>query len=201
MKELKTILDDELYVSNLNKNLKNGGVIAFVTDTVWGIGCIPESKLGVDKIYEIKGRDRSKPLILMSDKKENLIPYLENVDEYTKSIIDKYFPGALTVVMKKSNKTPDYITSNKDTVGIRIPDNEFFKRLCEVIDGGVLATTSANLSSQPAGKTFEEVKQSIGSMVDIIFEDYGYKCNGKESTVILLENNSFKILRQGSVFL
>ena len=80
MKELKTTLDKDL----LNKTLKNGGVIAFVTDTVWGLGCLPSSKTGVDKIYEIKGRDRTKPLILMSDKEEKLIPYIKELPKHAK---------------------------------------------------------------------------------------------------------------------
>ena len=197
MKELETILDKNL----LNNTLKNGGVIAFVTDTVWGLGCLPTSKDGVDKIYEIKGRDRSKPLILMSDKVENLYPYVKEVPQQAREFVQKYFPGALTLVLEKSDKTEKYITAEKDTVGIRVPDNEFFKKLCSMIDGGVLATTSANLSEHPSSKTYEEATSSIGELVDIVFEDYGYTCKGKESTVVLVTADSYKILRQGSIFL
>ena len=197
MKELKTTLDKDL----LNKTLKNGGVIAFVTDTVWGLGCLPSSKAGVDKIYEIKGRDRTKPLILMSDKEENLIPYIKELPKHAKKLMEKHFPGALTLVFEKSEITPDYITSGKNTVGIRIPDNTFFKNLCSIIDGGVLATTSANLSNQPSSKTFEETKASVGQYVDYVFDDNGHHCKGKESTVVLITEDSFQILRQGSIFI
>ncbi|MCD7879327.1 MAG: threonylcarbamoyl-AMP synthase [Candidatus Gastranaerophilales bacterium] len=197
----KTILDKNSYISELNKILKNGGVIAFVTDTVWGIGCLPSSKKGVEKIYEIKGRDKTKPLILMSDKKENLIPYLNNISKSAITLMDKYFPGALTIVNEKSNLTPDYITSGKNTVGIRVPDNIFFQKLCSVIEGHVLATTSANLSNYPSSKNYEQTVNSIGSMVDIVFEDYGNCAKGIESTVVLTENDSCKILRQGCVIL
>ena len=201
MKELKTILDEKLFVNELNEKLKQGAVIAFVTDTVWGIGCLPSSKEGIDKIYEIKGRDRSKPLILMSNSVDNLVPYVQSISSLAADLIDKYFAGALTLVMKKSDKTPDYITSGKDTVGIRVPDNEFFKTLCSKIEGGVLATTSANLSNQPSSKTYKESFSSIGKYVDYVFEDYGYECKGKESTVVLIEENSYKILRQGTIFI
>ena len=197
MNELKLTLDKNL----LNKTLKNGGVIAFVTDTVWGLGCLPTSTEGVEKIYEIKGRDRTKPLILMSNDIVNLTPYVKEIPENAKELISKYFPGALTLVLEKSNKTENYITSNKNTVGIRVPDNKFFKELCSIIDGGVLATTSANLSEHPSSKTYEEAKSSIGNLVDFIFEDYGYVCKGKESTVVLVTKDSCKILRQGSVIL
>lgn len=201
MKELETILSKNSFIKELNETLKNGGVIAFVTDTVWGLGCLPNSKKGVDKIYEIKGRDRSKPLILMSDKKENLIPYVKNVPENANKLMKEYFPGALTVILEKSEKTPLYITSDKNTVGIRVPNNEFFKQLCSVIDGHVLATTSANLSNHPSSKTYNEAKQSIGEYVDIIFEDYGYTCKGIESTVVLANEEDIKILRQGSIYI
>ena len=201
MSELKTILDEELFVNNLNEKLKNGAVIAFVTDTVWGLGCLPTSKNGVDKIYEIKGRDRSKPLILMSNCVDNLISYVKKVPIPAKDLIDKYFAGALTIVLEKSDKTPDTITSGKNTVGIRVPDNEFFQKLCSKIDGGVLATTSANLSNHPSSKSYDEALNSIGEYVDFVFEDYDCICKGKESTVVLVEENSYKVLRQGSVIL
>ena len=195
MNESKIILDADL----INKTLNDGGVIAFVTDTVWGLGCLPNSKQAVEKIYEIKGRDKSKPLILMSNNQENLLPYVKEVPEKAKELMQKHFPGALTIVLEKSEKTPLTITSNKNTVGIRVPNNTFFEQLCSVIDGHVLATTSANLSNQPASKTYEEAVNSIGSFVDIVFEDFGYSCKGKESTVILVQENDINILRQGSI--
>ena len=197
MKELETTLNR----NSLNNILKNGGVIAFVTDTVWGLGCLPSSETGVDKIYEIKGRDRTKPLILMSDKEENLIPYIKTLPNHAQELMQKHFPGALTLVIEKSEITPDYITAGKNTVGIRVPDNVFFKNLCSLIDGGVLATTSANVSNQPSSKTFEETKASVGQYVDSVFDDYGYHCKGKESTVVLITEDSFQILRQGSIYI
>lgn len=197
MKELENISN----VNWLNKKLKQGGVIAFVTDTVWGLGCLPTNEAGVEKIYEIKGRDRSKPLILMSDNTENLLPYVKNLPSGAKELMQKYFPGALTLVLEKSDKTPDFMTSGKNTVGIRVPDNEFFKELCSKIEGGVLATTSANLSNQPSSKTYKEAKNSIGNFVDFVYDDCGYTCKGRESTVVLIEENSYKILRQGSIYI
>ena len=107
--------------------LENGGVIAYVTDTVWGLGCLPNNENAVQKIYEIKKREAQKPLILMSNEVYNLIDYVEPFSKTASKLIKKYFPGALTLVVKKSKNTPDYITSNMDTVGIRIPDNEVFK--------------------------------------------------------------------------
>ena len=183
----------------LNEILKTGGVIAFVTDTVWGLGCLPNNETAVNKIYEIKGRDRNKPLILMSNEFNNLVPYIKILSKTAKNLIEKYFPGALTVITEKSDLTPLYITSGKNTVGIRVPDNEVFKEICASIDGHVLATTSANLSNEPSSKTYGETKSSIGKYVDMVIEDYGFNCKGLESTVVLAVDNNIKILRQGSV--
>lgn len=184
---------------DLNYILKNGGVIAFVTDTVWGIGCLPDNKKAVDKIYEIKGRDLSKPLILMSNEASNLLPYVENVSQTAKNLMNNFWSGALTLVLKKSDLTPDFITSNFDTVGLRVPNNKTFKQICEDIDAHVLATTSANLSGQPSAKTFEEAVDFIGNFVDLVITDDGEKAQGLESTVVLVLDDNVKILRQGAV--
>lgn len=193
------IFDDKNFVEKLNTTLKNGGVVSFVTDTVWGVGCLPNSEKGVEKIYELKNRDRSKPLILMSDKVEHLLPYVKNVSPKAKDLMKKHFPGALTLIFEKTDLTPDYMTSFKNTVGIRVPNNEIFKKLCEVVDGHVLATTSANLSNQPAATSYQEAVENVGKNVDFVFEDYSQHCQGLASTVALAINEDIKILRQGEV--
>ena len=174
-------------------------ILVFVTDTVWGMGCLPSDKKSVDKIYDIKGRDRSKPLILMSNSIEYLIPYVKNFSKKAKELANKYFPGALTLVLKKSELTPGFITSNKDTIGIRIPDNSLFQRLCEKIPGHVLATTSANLSGQPPVKNYEEAVKLFSSRTEYIFEDEGFVPNGKPSTVVGISGDETEIFREGSI--
>ena len=169
-----------------------------MTDTVWGVGCLPENEAGVDKIYSLKGRDRSKPLILMSNSAENLLPYVKNVSETAKSLMNKHFPGALTLIFEKSDKTPDTITSGKNTVGIRVPNNATYKKLCEIIDGNVLATTSANLSNHPSAKNYDEAVKFIGDSVDLVVKSYGNEAKGLESTVALAVDE-IKVLRQGEV--
>lgn len=137
--------------------LENDGVIAYVTDTVWGLGCLPSSEKAVKKIYEIKKREAQKPLILMSNETYHLLEYVKPIPEIGCRLIKKYFPGALTLVVEKSDKTPLYMTSNMKTVGIRVPDNEIFKEICEAAPGHVLATTSANLSHQPSAKLMSKL--------------------------------------------
>lgn len=179
--------------------LNNGGVIAYVTDTVWGLGCLPDNEKAVKKIYEIKKREAQKPLILMSNEIYNLLDYVKPIPKVGQQLIKKYFPGALTIVTDKSDKTPDYITSNMSTVGIRIPNNKVFKEICEIIPNHVLATTSANLSHQPSAKTYEQALENMTGLADLIIEDYGYHAKGLESTVVGVMNNELRIFRQGAI--
>lgn len=195
------IFNDENFIKNINNTLKTGGVIAFVTDTVWGLGCLPHNEKACQKIYDIKHRESKKPLILMSNEFNNLKKYISNTSITMKNLIKKYFPGALTIVTKRSDFTPTFITSNKDTVGIRVPNNIIFQNICKIIEGHVLATTSANISGNASGKSFEDVKNELGYKVDYIFEDYGFEAKGLESTVIKIENDKIDILRQGAIFL
>ena len=183
------------------ETLKNGGVITYVTDTVWGLGCLPDNEDAVKKIYEIKKREMQKPLILMSNEVYNLLDYVEPLPKLACKLIKKYFPGALTLVVKKSKNTPDFITSGMGTVGIRVPDNEVFKRICEIVPGHVLATTSANLSHQPSAKNYEQAFENMNGLADIVIEDYGYKCKGLESTVCGVFGDDLKIFRQGEIYI
>ncbi len=181
--------------------LNNDGVIAFVTDTVWGIGCLPTSKKAVERIYEIKHRDTKKPLILMSDSDKYLRKYVKPLSILANELIQKHFPGALTLVVNKSDNTPDYITSGLETVGIRVPNNKTFAQICNLTDGHVLATTSANLSNEPAALTYEEALKYIGDKVDLVVEDNCEKAQGRASTVAGISPKGITIFRQGDVIL
>lgn len=178
--------------------LSNGEVLGFETDTVWGLGCLPYDAAAVDKIYEIKGRDRSKPLILMSNTLENLMPYVKNIPDYAKKLTETYFPGALTLIFEKTHFAPDFITSNKNTVGIRIPNHAGFQKLCGEIKGGVLATTSLNYSNEPPAADFNEANEKFGKKITLIKSEN--PCNiGVSSTVVLCTGKIPIILRQGSI--
>lgn len=187
--------------TKIKMTLDNGGVIAYVTDTVWGLGALPTSEQGIKKIYDIKKREAVKPLILMSNEFENLKPYVKEFNPKAIELIENHFPGALTLVLEKSDMTPDYITSGFNTVGVRVPDNEVFKEICECITGHVLATTSANLSHEPSAKTYEQAIANMQGKADLIIEDFGQCAKGIESTVALILGDEVKILRQGAISL
>ena len=135
----------------------------------------------------------------MSNEIYNLLDYVKPIPKIGQKLIKKYFPGALTIVTDKSDKTPEYITSGMQTVGIRIPDNEVFREICETIPGHVLATTSANLSHQPSAKTYQQALENMTGLADLIIEDYGYCAKGLESTVAGVMNEELRIFRQGAI--
>jgi L-threonylcarbamoyladenylate synthase len=190
---------DNFDFNKIKKVLENDGVIAFVTDTVWGLGCLVSSEKAVKKIYEIKKREAQKPLILMSNEIYNLLEYVKPIPEVGCRLIKKHFPGALTIVTEKSDKTPYFITSNMETVGIRVPNNEIFKKICEIAPNHVLATTSANLSHQPSAKTYEQALENMSNLADLIVPDFDHTCKGLESTVVGVMNNEIRIFRQGAI--
>ena len=193
------MLENKEKIKNI---LKNDGVIAYVTDTVWGLGCLPSSEKAVRKIYEIKHREAQKPLILMSSEPYHLLEYVKQpLSKTAAKLIKKYFPGALTLVLEKSEKTPDYVTSYKSTVGIRVPDNAVFQEICNIIPEHVLATTSANLSHQPSAKTYEQAFENMNEYVDMVVPDYGYFAKGLESTVAGIFDDEVNIFRQGAIML
>ncbi len=186
--------------SKINDVLQNDGVIAFVTDTVWGIGCLPESEKAVKRIYDIKQREAKKPLILMSDDIYPLFDYVKQpIQKEAQRLIKQYFPGALTLVLEKSEKTPDYLTSSMPTVGIRVPNNETFAKICLSTSNRVLATTSANLSGEEPGLTFEQAVDYIGDKVDLVIPDYGFEAKGLASTVAGFKDDKVVIFRQGEI--
>ena len=181
--------------------LKSAEVLAFKTDTVWGFGAHPLDKLAINKIYEIKKRDKNKPLILMSDNIDSLKKYVEYIHPYALDLIGKHLPGGLTLIFKKSKYCSDLITSNLDSVGIRIPNSPDFFNIVDKIEGRVLATTSCNVSSEAPVKNYLEAKEKFSKYATIIKPIEDTENKNLPSTVILCNNDTYKVLRLGAVVL
>lgn len=181
--------------------LKSGEVLAFKTDTVWGFGAHPMDSKAIDKIYEIKKRDKNKPLILMSDNIESLKKYIKYIPDYANDLIEKYLPGALTLIFEKSSYCSDKITSNMNTVGIRIPNSQDFFNIINDIEGRVLATTSCNISNEPPVKNYIEALEKFSNCASVIKPIEDMINDNLPSTVILCNNDSYKVLRLGAVVL
>jgi len=198
MKNIKNHILSQNDKDKISEILKAGGIVAYPTDTVWGLGADPTNEDGVKKIYELKQRDGKKPLILMASSIEYLKPFIEELSDIETDILNKYLPGALTLITKKSKLTKDFVTSGFDTVGIRIPNHPVFWEVADCSPCKVLATTSANLSTQPSSLRKEDVLKYFGQNVNFVTNDFGYYAENKESTIIKYENG-WHVLRQGVV--
>ncbi|MBE7706289.1 MAG: threonylcarbamoyl-AMP synthase [Cyanobacteria bacterium SIG30] len=172
-------------------------VYGFETDTVWGLGCDVEDKEGVEKIYEIKGRDKNKPLILMSYDVSCLLKYIENVDDKIVAVMKKYWPGAITFIFNKSEKCPDFIS--KTTIALRIPNHPLFKNVCNETPNKVLATTSLNFSGDKPCEDYDEAIKKFGSVCKIFKPQENFQKQNVPSTIVDFSKGSFEIIRQGCV--
>jgi len=179
--------------------LKGGGIFAYPTDTVWGIGCFPDHPIACRKIYDLKHRDGAKPLILMAADIDDFWPYVSGFPPLAKKLAEKYWPGGLTIIVKKSNIVSDFVTSGMGTVGLRVPNHPVLLEFLR--SSGPIATTSANLSGEPAAMNFDEAQKCVGQKVNFILKDFGFEAQGIASTVVFVEDDSYEIFRQGSVVL
>lgn len=184
----------------IKNKLNNDGIIIYPTDTVYGVGASIDSLKGLQKIYEAKERNFSSPLIALLSKVE-YIEKIAIIDEEKKIIIEKlaseFWPGALTIILKKKENVPGIMVSNGETVGVRIPALKLAQDIIESV-GGVLPTTSANISGEKTPRSFEELDEKFKERVEVIV-DGGKSPLGIESTILDLTKTLPKILREGAI--
>lgn len=173
--------------------LKNGGIVAFPTETVYGIGANPFNLDAVKKIYYIKGRNSDNPLIFHVSKPETIYEIAE-VPTKVEKIIKNFMPGPLTLVLK--SKIDKKFTFGLETIAVRIPDNLIALRLIDRFSLPIVAP-SANISGKPSGTHFKHVVQDFLGKVDVII-DGGHTVYGIESTVIDVTSEPFLLLRPGA---
>ena len=177
------------------KTLKSGLPIIFPTDTLPAIGCLPQFS---NIIYELKKRDRDKPLILMGSEHKQLIDYVhESAKEDYENIASKYWPGALTMVIPASEKQTSILTSYDLTIGVRIPNSNMAQSL--IRETGPLLTSSANISGFKGSITAEGIFIDFPS-VKILSPIPWEKSSGKASTIIFWKKNGdWRLIREGEV--
>ncbi len=174
--------------------LKQGGVIAYPTDTIYGLGCDIFNKKGVKKIYQIKQRDPRKPFSFICADLSDVSNYAQ-VSNLAFKIMKRYLPGPYTFVLQASRIVPDVLTTRQKTVGIRIPDNPVALSIVREL-GHPLVTTSANVSGEESHCDPQEIEQQIGKQLDMVVD--GGILMGESSTVISLVDDKVEVLRQGS---
>jgi L-threonylcarbamoyladenylate synthase len=177
--------------------LKQGGVVAFPTDTVYGLGACISITQAVERVYQVKGRLRSMALPLLLADKSQIGEVAEPVPPIAWLLADKFSPGALTMVLPKAKSVPGIVTGGGATVAVRIPAHPIPVALIQGV-GAPIVGTSANLSGKPSSLTAEEVYAQLGDMVDLIID--GGRCpSGKESTIVDLTGQTPVILREGAI--
>lgn len=175
------------------------GVVVVPTDTTYGVVCRLDRLAGVERIYELKGRDRSKPLIILASDTNSILPFIDGHKDIVKKLGENFWPGALTIVAKASEKVPKEILSGGTTVGVRVPNHRALRMLLSLLPDGAVASTSANLSGAPTPKVVSEVIASLTDRVDYFFPDCDEPPAGTESTIVDVSGEAPKILRQGAL--
>lgn len=177
--------------------LKKGGIVAYPTDTVYGLGANPLNAEAVAKIYEVKKRPANLPLPLLLAEKSDLPRVASVVPEIAWQLAERFLPGGLTLILSKSPWVPGVVTAGGDTVAVRIPDHPVTIALIRGL-GTPIVGTSANLSGRPSPVTAEEVRQQLGNEVDFIID--GGRCpGGTESTVLDISGKVPVIIREGAI--
>ncbi|MDO4528847.1 MAG: L-threonylcarbamoyladenylate synthase [Lachnospiraceae bacterium] len=177
--------------------LKQGGIVAFPTDTVYGLGAVCTNDEAVQKIFAAKGRDEGKPLSILVASVEQAEQIALEIPEKARRLMEKYWPGALTLVLKKRPEISDKVSAGRETIGLRMPDSRAAVKLLEAA-GIPLAAPSANTSGKRSSVSAEDVIADLAGRVDMILD--GGRCPvGISSTVVDLTGESPVILREGSI--
>lgn len=196
-----TILNENNYKSNLNlssDSLNKGEVIAFPTETVYGLGCDFFNESAVKKIFELKGRELNKPLSAHISDLKFVDQLAENIPDEFFLLAEKFLPGPLAIILRKNKSVPDFVTAGHNTIGFRFPDNQI---AIDIINhfGKPLAATSANLSGQSPALEIKDIINNFNNKIPLII-DGGLTIYKIASTVIDLSNNKFYILREGAIY-
>ncbi len=180
-------------ISRVVETLKQGGLIAYPTDTTYGLGCNIFNRRGIKNIYQIKKRDARKPFSFICSDLSDAANYAQ-VSNFAFKIMKRHLPGPYTFVLDATRTVPDNLTTRQKTVGIRIPDDQIALAIVREL-GHPLVTTSANLTGETPLHDPVEIEASMGRMLDLVI-DGGIRF-GDPSTVISLIDDRIEVLREG----
>lgn len=189
----------EIIYSEIVELLNLDGLIIYPTDTVYGVGGKMDSLTALKKIYEAKSRNFSSPLIALVSSIDRVeeIAYMELNREKIEKLMRAFWPGGLTIILKKRESVPGIMVSNGETVGVRMPNHPIALKIIESV-GGILPTTSANISGEATPRSYKELSEEFKSRVEVVVD--GGECPiGTESTIIDMSREEIRILRAGAI--
>jgi len=178
------------------EQIASGGVVGIPTDTVYGIAASLAHADALERIYEIKGRPDGMPLpVLVSS--VDALSHLVQVDDSILPLLDAFWPGPLTIVLRASAHVPARVLGPGGTIGVRLPNHPI---AIEVIDksGGAVACTSANRTGEEPGRSATDVAETIGDQLDLIL-DSGRAPGGVASTVVAIDGSTLRFIREGAI--
>ncbi|WP_300341324.1 L-threonylcarbamoyladenylate synthase [Fusobacterium sp.] len=197
---MKVIYDlKNIDFNRIKELLEEKEIVVYPTDTVYGVGGLITSEEAIKKIYQAKERSYSSPIIALVssvDKVEEIAYINEKNRDLIERLIERFWPGGLTIILKKREFVPDILTAKGDTIGIRMPNLDIALKIIESV-GGVLPTTSANISGETTPRSYDEVSERFRERVGILI-DGGKSPLGEESTIIDMSNEP-KIVRVGAI--
>lgn len=177
--------------------IQKGGIVIFPTETVYGIGVNGLDEKAIKRLYEAKKRPLNKPISLLVSNMKMIESVAENISQTERKLMEKFFPGPLTIILKKKGCVPDILTANGDTVGIRMPEGEIARRLVQ--NAGVpIAATSANISGEENTIDANAIIKEFENTVDC-FIDGDESKSGIGSTIVKITDGKAQILRQGKI--
>ena len=179
------------------KVIRNRGIVIFPTETVYGIGTNGFDEKSIKKIYELKRRDSNKPISLLVSNMEMVEMDAKDISDLEYKLMRKFWPGPFTIILKKKSIVPDILTSNGDTVGVRMPSGEIAKKLIEYAEVPI-AAPSANISGKPSGIDINDIMKDFEGKVDCII-DNGISELGVASTIVKVVDNIPYVLREGII--
>ena len=195
--ETKVLSTNDEDIALAGKILANGGLVAFPTETVYGLGANALNEDAVKNIYKAKGRPSDNPLIVHIANKEDIVPLVKEVTPKAQALIDAFFPGPLTIILPKSDLIGKVVSGGLDTVAVRMPINEVANKVIKAA-GCPIAAPSANTSGLPSPTRAKYVIDDMSGKIEAIID--GGDCEfGVESTVITLATDIPTVLRPGAV--
>jgi L-threonylcarbamoyladenylate synthase len=177
--------------------LRAGGLVAFPTETVYGLGADASSERAVARLYAVKGRPVEHPVIIHFASAEDAFTWAREVPDEARRLARQFWPGPLTLILKRSGKAQDFVTGGQDNIGLRVPSHPVARELLKAFPGGV-AAPSANRFGRVSPTTAAHVREDLGTDVDLVLEG-GASEVGIESTIVDLSAGAPVLLRPGRI--
>jgi L-threonylcarbamoyladenylate synthase len=184
-------------LSRIAETITQGGIIAFRTDTFYGLGADPFNPSALQRIKQLKGREVNKPILLVISDSDQIERFISERSRAFDLLAARFWPGALTLIGKAAPQVPHEVTAGTGTIGVRLPDDDKVRALVRAC-GGALTATSANPSGADPARTAEEVESYFGASVDLIV-DGGEAQADLPSTVVDAGDPEPKLIREGAI--